>query len=478
MHPHPPSPPAAPYPTLYMRGLLALRNNDADDAASLLTRALTRQPDHRGARRNLVRALLLAERWDQVVIHANAALSRMPDDAEPHYALGTALNALGRHSQACAAFARALSLRPDHAPSWLNMGNASADLDDMESAEALYRTAIRLDPALPEAHTSLGYILTRQGRLTEAMQACETAICLSPNFAPAHWNLATAALLGGDLTRGFAEYEWRKRHVRYRSDFPPLPGPAWDGSDPAGQTILIRAEQGFGDTIQLARYLPTIMAMGGKPVLICHKSLIPLIGAMPGVTACAHGQAPPPHDSWIDMASLPFILATTMDTIPCPNAYLQADPLRAAAWASRLPAGRKIGVVFSGNPRHPADRRRSIPLDQIRLPDLPNMSFVDLQFGERLRLPDLTPWITDYAQTAALIANLDLVIAVDTSVAHLAGALGKPVWILLPYAPDWRWCLARSDSPWYSSARLFRQPAAGDWASVLGQVFNALSSIP
>ena len=269
MHPHPPSPPAAVSPSLYMQGLLALRNNDADHAAGLLTRALTDEPDHRGARRNLVRALLLAERWDRVAIHAKAALARTPNDPELHYALATALNALGCHSLACAAFARALSLRPDHAPSWLNMGNASADLDDLGSAETLYRTAIRLDPTQPEAHTSLGYILTRQGRLEEAVRACETAIGLRPDFAPAHWNLATAALLGGDLTRGFAEYEWRKRHARYHSDFPPLPGPAWDGSDPAGRTILIRAEQGFGDAIQFARYLPAIVARGGHPVLVC-----------------------------------------------------------------------------------------------------------------------------------------------------------------------------------------------------------------
>ena len=476
MHPHPPSPPAAVSPSLYMQGLLALRNNEADDAAGLLTRALTDEPEHRGARRNLVRALLLAERWDRVAVHADAALARTPDDPELHHALGTALNALGCHSRACAAFARALSLRPDHAPSWLNMGNASADLDDLDSAETLYRTAIRLDPVQPEAHTSLGYILTRQGRLDEAVRACETAIGLCPDFAPAHWNLATAALLGGDLTRGFAEYEWRKRHARYRSDFPPLPGPAWEGSDPAGRTILVRAEQGSGDTIQFARYLPAIVALGGHPVLVCHPSLVPLLATMHGVSVCAHGQTPPAHDAWIDMASLPFVFGTALETIPAATGYLRADPVRTAAWAARLPAGRKIGLVFSGNPNHPADRRRSIPLEQVRLPDLPGVHFVDLHPGGGMRLPNLTPWMTDYAETAALIANLDLVIAVDTSVAHLAGALGKPVWILLPHAPDWRWGLVRSGSPWYASARLFRQPAAGDWAGVLDRAFSQLIS--
>ena len=178
------------------------------------------------------------------------------------------------------------------------------------------------------------------------------------------------------------------------------------------------------------------------------------------------------------MASLPFVFGTTLATIPAAAGYLRADPVRTAAWAARLPAGRKIGAVFSGNPNHPADRRRSVPLEQIRLPDIPGVEFVDLHPGGRLRLPNLTSAMTDYAETAALIANLDLVISVDTSVAHLAGALSRPVWIMLPHAPDWRWGLARSDSPWYASARLFRQTTAGDWTGVLDRVFSQLLSGP
>ncbi|HEX4365221.1 MAG TPA: tetratricopeptide repeat protein, partial [Rhodopila sp.] len=224
---------------LYMRGLLALRNGDAEEAASLLTRALRWQPTHRGMRRNLVRALLAAEHYEQVLLQANAALAGMPDDGELHFARGTALNALGQHAKACAAFARAVSLRPDHAASWLNMGNASADLDDLASAETLCRTAIRLDPNLPEAHASLAHILTLLGQLPEAIEACETAIRLRPDFAQAHWNLAIAVLLGGDLPRGFAEYEWRRHHARYRVDFPDLPGPRWDGATPNGKTVLV-----------------------------------------------------------------------------------------------------------------------------------------------------------------------------------------------------------------------------------------------
>ncbi|HEY4045131.1 MAG TPA: tetratricopeptide repeat-containing glycosyltransferase family protein [Rhodopila sp.] len=459
---------------LYVQGLMALRNNEPEEAAHLLTQALRRRPAHPGMRRNLVRALLVTERWDQVVMQSNAALAGTPDDAELHFARGTALNALGQHTAACAAFTRALSLQPNHAASWLNMGNASADLDDLAAAETRYRTAIGLDPALAEAHASLGYLLTRLGRLPEAIEACKSAIALHPEFTQAHWNLAIALMLSGDLVRGFVEYEWRKRHPRYRVDFPPLPGRPWDGSDPAGKTILVRAEQGIGDAIQFARYLPLIRADGGAPILVCAPPLVPLIRSMPGIQAIASTEPLPAHDLWIDQASLPYIFGTTIDAIPTPTSYVRADPVRVAAWRARVPDGRKIGVVFSGNPKHPADRRRSISPQHIcTLSGMPGVSLINLQPGDAalaLGLTDLRPWLTDYAETAALIETLDLIVTVDTSVAHLAGALGKPVWVLLPHAPDWRWLLGRTDNPWYRSARLFRQPAAGDWASVLTKV--------
>ena len=466
--------------TLYMRGLLALRNGDAEEAASLLTRALRWQPTHRGMRRNLVRALLAAEHYEQVLHQANAALEGTPDDGELHFARATALNALGQHTKACAAFARALSLRPGHAASWLNMGNASADLDDLASAETLCRTAIRLDPRLAEAHASLGHILTLRGRLAEAIEACEAAIGLRPEFAQAHWNLAIAALLSGDLRRGFMEYEWRKLHARYRGDFPELPGRRWDGADVRGRTILVRAEQGFGDVIQFARYLPLIRDSGGDAVAVCAPPLVPLMRSIPGVRAVAASDRLPPYDAWVDQISLPGLFGTTLDTIPDTERYLSADPARIEDWRVRLPTGRKIGIALAGNPRHPADRRRSVPTDfGVVLPDISGVSFVNLRHGGSAGvpgLPDLTPWMTDYAETAALIDNLDLVVTVDTSVAHLAGALGKPAWILLPHAPDWRWMLGRLDSPWYRSVRLFRQPSPGDWGSVLTRVMEELST--
>lgn len=464
----------------YRLGLLALRDGDTEAALPLLTEAARAHPGDAGMQRTLVHALLAAGQFAPLLEAVAPALAAAPDDPELHFALGTALNGLGQPARACAVFSRAIAIRADHAPSWLNFGNAAIELDDVDAAATLYRTAIRLDPYLPEAHASLGYALTRLGRLVEAIAACEAAIRLRPDLARAHLNLATAALLSGDLQRGFAEYAWRKRVEAYQRDFPPLDGPVWDGADPRGRTILVRAEQGFGDVIQCARYLRMIREAGGTPILAGPRALVPLIRSMDGVEAVRAGGPLPRYDARIDLMDLPAAFGTTLDTIPFPGGYLSADPALVRIWAARLPPGRKIGLVFSGNPLHQADRRRSIPRELVGpLPAIPGVTFVSLHHkavDSGLGLPNLTRWMTDFAQTAALVANLDLVVAVDTAVAHLAGALGKPVWVLLPYAPDWRWIPGHSDSPWYRSMRLFRQTRAGEWGGVLSEVTDALAS--
>jgi tetratricopeptide (TPR) repeat protein len=460
---------------LYLRGLTMLRDGDPGDAACLLFQALRRQPAHPGMRRNLIRALLAARRFDQVLPQADAALAADPDNAELHFARGTALNALGRHTAACAAFHRSVLARPDFAPALLNWGNASVDLDDLDAAEGLYRAAIQQDPTLVEAHASLAYVLTRRGNLTQAIAACDAAIRLRPDFAQAQWNRAIALLTAGDYTTGFAAYEWRKRHPAYRRDFPSMSTLEWDGSDPAGRRILVRGEQGMGDAIHFARYLAAIQARGGTPILACHAALAPLIDTMPGVETCAP-DACPTHDAWIDQMSL----ALRLGTIPYPEGYLTADP---RGWATRL--GRRdgdllVGLALAGNPDTPTDRRRSVPAELTQvLPAIDQVRFINLQHGKqasRLALPDLTGSLPDYAATAELIAALDLVICADTSIAHLAGALGKPTWLLLPTDPDWRWMLGRDDSPWYASIRIIRQTRPRDWGGVLDRVFADLAT--
>jgi tetratricopeptide (TPR) repeat protein len=536
--------PSAPDPrALYLQALHLLRDGHAAPAAELLASAVAGLPGHDGARVNLVRALLAAGEPHRTLAAADAALAATPDRAELHFARGTALNALGQPHAARDALRRAVVLDPSHAPSHLNLGNACADLDDLKAAESHIRAALTRDPTLVEAHASLGFVLTSRGRLADGIAACDAAIALRPNFVQAHWNLATAALLAGDFARGFTAYEWRKRHDRFRRDFVDLPGPVWTGDDPAGRTILVHAEQGLGDTIQFARYLPLIVARGGRAVLACERPLLPLLATLPGVLVVAKDAPLPRYDAWIDQMSLPLVFGTRPETIPSAAGYLHADPARAAAWKERLPVGRKLGLAWAGNPAHSNDRRRSLPPDVVaRLLALGGGSVVNLQVGSRageLRcgrsagdgghsvgeagrsvgeggrsadesgrsadesgrstdkggrstdegghtagdvgwsareaaVDDLSPFLTDYAETAALIANLDLVLTVDTSVAHVAGALGVPCWVMLPFAPDWRWMLGRDDTPWYASLRLFRQPSPGDWDGVLNAVAAAL----
>jgi Flp pilus assembly protein TadD len=462
--------------SLYVRGLLTLRDGDPREAADLLRAALQRQPSHRGMRRNLMRATLAARQFDQALLHADICLRQTPDDPELHFIRGTALSGLNRPFDACPPLNRALALRPDHAATSLNLANASADLDDWNAAERLCRQAIRRDPLMPEAYASLGYILTMRGLLDAAIEACDAAIRLSPDFSQAHWNRATALLLRGDFEQGFAAFEWRKRHAPYRRDFRPLPGIEWRGERLAGETVLVRAEQGAGDTIQFARFLPAIRAAGGSPILACPPALVPLLGMMPGVTVTSDRDVLPICDRWIDLMSLPYVLGTTEATIPAASGYLRADPDHVADWRGRLPAGRRVGVAFAGNPAQRNDKRRSIPPGKVRaLPVIQGLAFVNLQpDGGVPGLLDLSDDLTDYAQTAALIECLDLVVTVDTSVAHLAGALGKRAWVLLSAAPDWRWMLRRTDSPWYASIRLRRQTRDGDWHGVMRQVVGDL----
>jgi hypothetical protein len=371
----------------------------------------------------------------------------------------------------------AVRLNPSFAPGWLNLGNALTDMDELTAAEAHCRHALGLDPNLPEAKVSLGFILTAQGKLADAIAVLEAAIQSHPDNVHAHWNLATAALLAGDLARGFAEYEWRKRHERFRRDFVSLPGPVWNGSDPRGRTILIRAEQGLGDTVQFARYLAAIGQRGGTPLLACEPSLVPLLQSIAEAEVISKYDPLPSYDAWIDQMSLPHVFGTTLDTIPFPSGFLSADQALIAAHRATLPPGRCIGLAWSGNPLHRNDRRRTPPAELFApLAMLPGSHLISLMPRRTLHgIAGPARPLSDYAETAALIAALDLVITVDTSIAHVAGALRHPTWVLLPHAPDWRWLLYRNDTPWYDSIRLFRQPSPGDWQSVIASVLAALA---
>jgi hypothetical protein len=325
--------------------------------------------------------------------------------------------------------------------------------------------------------------LASTGRLEEAIACQDAAIAIRPDFAVAHWNKGVALLLAGDMQAGWKKYEWRKR--RFPDSFNNPPGLQWDGRSVHGRTILVLAEQGLGDAIQFARYLPMLAERGARVVVECAESLVSLLAALPGVTmACARDRRPA-HDVWVDQMSLPRLFCTTVDSIPSPDAYLQANAALLTQWDRRLPGGTRVGLVWAGNPSHPNDARRSIPVAELTpIIKAGEGCLISLQVSERTsgiaHLPgvaDYSGQLTDWSQTAAAIAAMDLVITVDTAVAHLAGALGIPVWVMLPHAPDWRWMLNRADTPWYASMRLFRQPRPGDWSAVIAQVATALAGV-
>jgi len=346
--------------------------------------------------------------------------------------------------------------------------------------------AIALKPDFADAHYNLGVALHGQGRFDEALTSYDEAARLNPEFVDARWNRAFLWLTMGRFAEGWREHEWRwrRKHQPPRS----FPQPLWKGEPIAGRSILLHNEQGIGDTLQFVRYAPLVAAHGARVLVQVQRPLARLVrGSLDGgIEVLAEGDLLPPFDLHAPLLSLPLAFATTLENVPARVPYLKTDAAAAARWRSRIgPApGLKIGLVWAGNAQHKNDRNRSIALERLLpLIDEIKARWFSLQVGERAgdlariasgKINNLADRFTDFGETAAAIDNLDLVISVDTAVAHLAGALGKPVWVLLPAVPDWRWLLGRADSPWYPTARLFRQPARGDWDSVMQALRTAL----
>ena len=467
---------------LYLLGQCALVGHRAAEAAALLARALALRPSHRESRISLARALLAAERADEA-LGVLEPLAGERNLAPVHLLRGTALSMLKRPSEAASAFTLAIGANPADAEAQLNLGNALAEMDEPERAASHIHQAIALAPAMVEAHASLAHLLTSQGRLDDALAASQHAITLDPEFPATRWNHAVTLLLAGDFARGWAEFEWRKR--RFPSSFTTVPGPEWLGEPLTGKTILVLGEQGAGDTIQFMRYLPLLAKKAQQVVMECSPSLAPLVASMPGVIAAIPHGGRADYDVWVDQLSLPRLFSTTLETIPYPAGYLKPDPERAMAWDRHLPEGLRVGLAWAGNPQHSNDRRRSMPAASLApIVAAGGRSIVTLQVGARARdvaklfgLTDRSGRLSDWSETAAAISGLDVVITVDTAIAHLAGALGIPAWVMLPFAPDWRWMTGRDDSPWYAGMRLFRQDRPGDWAGVAERVATALVSV-
>jgi tetratricopeptide (TPR) repeat protein len=441
-------------------------------------------------RGNLLRDL---QRPDAALESFDRAIALRPDYAEAYSDRGNALHDLGRSPGALDSYARAIALRPDYAEAFNNRGNALHDLDRHQEALASYARALALRPDYPDALANRAGVLSVLGEHTAALQSYEQALVRQPDHPAARFGRSFCLLQQGDLARGWPEYEWRWRMPRQTERTGRLAQPPWLGAEPlGGKTILVHAEQGFGDTLQFCRYATPLAERAAHVLLVVPRPLARLLVTLDGpAKVLSAGDRLPSFDLHCPLLSLPLALGTTLGTIP-PPARLTPPPDRVAAWDKRLaplPTPR-IGLCWAGSPRHDdpvaraIDRRRSITLAHYApLAGVSGATFVALQKGEAaaqatdppagLPVHDWTAELRDFADTAALIEALDLVITVDTAVAHLAATLGKPTWILNRLYACWRWLLDRNDSPWYPTVRLFRQPAPGDWRTVIDAVSTA-----
>ncbi len=434
-------------------------------------------------------ALQESARLDEALAAYETAIALKPDLVEAHNNRGNVLAGLNRRDEALASYGRAIVLRPDFAEAHDNRGVTLYELGRYDEALASHERALTLKPDRPAALNNRANALHALKRHDEALASYGRAIALDPDYAEARWNEGLARLRLGDFRGGWSKYEWGWK-TGHRGMERRFAQPRWTGAEPlAGKTLLLHAEQGLGDAIQFARYAPLAAAAGARIVIEAHPSLAALLSGIPNVNAVVNrGRPLPAFDLHCPLLSLPLAFGTGLDTIPARVPYLDAPEARRARWKARLPRAERmrVGLVWSGRDR--PDPGRSMALAQLApLLDLPGVQFVSLQKDVRdsdeaaLRarpgLLHLGQALADFADTAAVVEQLDLVISIDTAAAHLAGALGKPVWILLPFLADWRWLLDRDDSPWYPTARLFRQDGPQRWDAVVARVRDALAGL-
>jgi tetratricopeptide (TPR) repeat protein len=467
---------------LHLMGALALRDGRPGDAVGLVGQAIVLDEGVPTYHNSLGQAHRALGAPAAAIACYERALSINPNLGPAHGNLAQVLVA-GDLATAVAYYRRLVEVLPANALARSNFAYMVEKTGDTQAAVEIYRQSLSLEPNQPVALGNLGVALADLGRIDEAMDCYRRALDLDPDSADAHNALGLALLLRGDYAAAWPHHEHRPRD--WVGEFRV---PRWKGEPLAGQRILLHAEQGMGDTLQFARYVPMVAARGGRVVLAAMPALARLLEGVPGVEQLVTGKQPPADIDWhCPLMSLPFAFGTTRETIPGPWPYLQAPADRIAPWRDRVGgAGRlKVGLVWQGQPKLRRDRDRSLPPAALApLAGIAGVRYYALQktaagsgcadLPAALDATDLAGGFADYAETAAALMALDLVIAVDTSVAHLAGALGRPVWILISKVPDWRWGEAGDDSPWYPSVRLFRQTIAGVWDDVIAEVVRAL----
>jgi tetratricopeptide (TPR) repeat protein len=500
----------------YDLGRLHQRRGDLSNAVTFYRKAIALEPACFEFHFNLAGMLFQTGHFaDAAESYRQATLLR-PEDAEAHYSLGVVLQTLKDESSAMQAYISALRINPDHPRALSNLGALCVDRDDPQAAKGLLRRSIALDPSNASAHCNLANALAKLGNIAGALESSRNALALDPTCVLTLCNLgahlesfgdaagamqcyraALAAhpdsqlaqyyvglqhLLSGNFAAGWQGYEARWATPDFRNMRPDILPPQWHGEDIRGSRILLYHEQGLGDTLQFVRYVPRVAALGATVLLKVQPPLVRLLSRFHSSITVVSTESDEGNDAeWsCPLLSLPQVFGTNLSNIPQDVPYLLADPMEAYAWEQRLAVhGLRVGLVWAGNPKHTRDRLRSIALKQLgRLTRMQGATFYSLQKGPAssdlasspLPIIDLSKHLEDFAVTAAIIAKLDLVICVDTAVAHLAGAMGKPVWLLVAHVGDWRWLRDRTDSPWYPTMRLFRQQATGRWDDVLEQV--------
>jgi tetratricopeptide (TPR) repeat protein len=460
------------------------------NAESVYRQVLAIQPEHPDALHLLGVIAGQEGHFEEAAILIRRAIAAVPTNPAYHYHLGNALRRMRQTDKAVECYRRAITLKPNDAELRNELGTLLAESGQFDQAVACFRKALEINPAMAGAYNNLGNVFYDLGEIEKAESNWRRAIELNPNLAEAHFHLSLILLTRGEFESGFREHDWRWKIpavAMTRSSAVPL----WNGEDLAGKRVLIWGEQGIGDVIQFVRYLPMVAEQvrqkpGGKIILACAPELI---GVFKSFETCADLTSEPSESDRMDfycpIVSLPRIFKTTVATIPATIPYLRAEPDWAAKWKARLAKDRpNIGLVWAGRAENPRDKYRSILLNQFAPLTATRARWISLQKGPaatqvktpppRMELIDWTDELADFGETAALIENLDLVITIDSAVAHLAGAMGKPVWVLIAYVPDWRWQSERIDSPWYPTMRLFRQPALGDWRTPIAKVASEL----
>jgi tetratricopeptide (TPR) repeat protein len=507
--------------SLHLLGVIGNQRGDFEAGIKLIGKALAINAAAPHFHNNIGVAYRGLKRFDKALHHFRRAAALKPDYAEAHHNIGATYQDLGKIAEAEAALQQAIALKPEYAKAHYSLGFIRQMQKRWDEAAAQYRRALSFNPRYVEALNNLGLVLKEQGLADDAVAYHQQALALSPDYAPAHynlgiayeelgrlddalesygraqaltpdnadahWNEALLRLLRGEYAPGWAKYDWRLKRSRTAPPRPELP--LWQGEDLAGKTILLQAEQGYGDTVQFVRYAAPLKARGARVIVACQAGLPRLIATAEGVDEVIGWDAPAPGaDVYVPLLSLPGLFGTTLDTVPASTPYLRAQPELVEGWRGRLKSpGLNVGLVWRGNPGNSINHKKSIPLDALGpLLDVPGVNWYAIQADatdEDLEallghgpIEACGPELSDWADTAALVSALDVVVSVDTGVAHLAGALGRELWVPLSHIPDWRWLLDRPDSPWYPSARLFRQPVFGDWRDVIARMCAELSA--